>query len=107
MLEPELVARGLESFSRANPSITEEFKLPDWDEPTKLAWPPSQPSLGVIMAQTMAVPYHPGGNWGQQREERAAAVREEQERVADYYEAQARRREERENAETQERIAKQ
>lgn len=107
LLSAELVARGLESFSRDNPSLTQELKLPDWEQSTKLAWPPPQPSLGKIMAQTMAVPYHPGAAWAEHAHERAAAVREEQERVADYYEAQARRREERENAETQKRIAKQ
>ena len=41
----------------------------------------------------------PGANWWQESKDRAQAMREEQERVAAFYEAQARRREERENAE--------
>jgi hypothetical protein len=99
----ELVARGLESFGRDNPSLTQELKLPDWEQPTKLAWPPPQVPLGVLVAQSMASAPHPGGNWWQHNQERAAAVREEQQRVSDYYADQARRHEERENAEAQER----
>src|SRR5450759_867893 len=95
----ELVARGLKGFTRGEPSITNELSLPDWDQPTKLVWPPPQVPLAVQVAASMIQRPHPGANWASEREERTAALRAEQERVAAYYEAQARRREERENAE--------
>jgi hypothetical protein len=60
---------------------------------------PPQPSLAVQVATSMTFSQHPGDDWWQQREERTAALRAEQERVAAYYEEMARQREERENAE--------
>jgi hypothetical protein len=97
--EVELVARDLKGFTRGEPSITNELSLPDWDQPTKLVWPPPQVPLAVQVAASMIQRPHPGANWASEREERTAALRAEQERVAAFYEAQARRREERENAE--------
>jgi hypothetical protein len=99
----ELVARGLKGFTRGEPSITNELSLPDWDQPTKLVWPPPQVPLAVQVAASMIQRPHPGANWASEREERTAALRAEQERVAAYYEEMARQREERENAEAQER----
>jgi len=96
--EVELKARNVESFSRDNPSIAKAVQLPDWGDSAKMVWPPPQPSLAVQVATSMTYGSHPGGDWWQQREERAQAMREEQERVAAFYEAQVRRREERENA---------
>ena len=49
--EVELVARNLEHFTRDEPSITNELKLPDWDQPTKLAWPRPRTPLGVLALQ--------------------------------------------------------
>jgi hypothetical protein len=95
----ELVARGLDNFSRADPPITKAVQLPDWLNSEKLAWPPPQPSLAVLVASSMTFSQHPGDNWWRQDEERKAALRAEQERVAAYYEQMARQREERENAE--------
>ena len=40
LLEAELVARGLESFTRDVPSITKELKLPAFEPGRPLAWPP-------------------------------------------------------------------
>ena len=99
----ELVARGLDNFSRADPPITKAVQLPDWTNSEKMVWPPPQPSLAVQVAASMTFSQHPGDDWWQQREERTAALRAEQERVAAYYEEMARQREERENAEAQER----
>jgi predicted transcriptional regulator len=99
----ELVARDLKGFTRGEPSITNELSLPDWDQPTKLVWPPPQVPLAVQVAASMIQRPHPGANWASEREERTAALRAEQERVAAYYEEMARQREERENAEAQER----
>ena len=46
---------------------------------------------------------HPGADWAVEREERAQAVREENERVIAHYDAATRAREEREAAEAQKR----
>ena len=51
--EVELVARNLEGFTRDMPSITKELRLPDWEQPNRLAWPPPQTPLGVLVAQGM------------------------------------------------------
>lgn len=95
----ELKARNLEDFSRDVPSITKGLRLPDWDRPTKTAWPPPQTPLAVLATQGMpASPPHPGGNWWQDRDERVAAQRAEQERVAAFYRDQQCAKEEREKA---------
>jgi hypothetical protein len=39
LLEAELVARGLEQFTRDMPSITKELKLPAFEPGQPLAWP--------------------------------------------------------------------
>jgi hypothetical protein len=67
----ELVARNLEGFTRGQPSITNELRLPDWDQPAKLAWPPPQTPLAVLAVQGMAAAvYHPGDNWWRRGDER-------------------------------------
>lgn len=40
LLGAELVARGLDEFSRDEPSINRELRLPDWQESNRLAFPP-------------------------------------------------------------------
>ena len=100
----ELEARNLDAYSRDNPPLAEKLKLPDWDDPTKLVFPPPQTPLAVLAAQSMAFAPHSGENWWQDREARAASQRAENERVAAYNEEQHRRREERENAEERTRV---
>jgi hypothetical protein len=69
--EVELVARDLAGFTRGQPSTTDELRLPDWDQPAKLAWPPPRTPLAVLAVQGMAAAVdHPGGNWWQRRDER-------------------------------------
>lgn len=95
---PELVARGLESFSRDTPSLIKTIQFLDFAS-GKQVWPPPRIPLGVLVTQGMPAPLpHPGADWWRDREERAAAQRAEQERVAAYYEAQQRAKEEREKA---------
>jgi hypothetical protein len=53
----ELVARGLNNFSRADPPITKAVQLPDWTNGEKMVWPPPQPSLAAVFAMSM-VPSH-------------------------------------------------
>jgi hypothetical protein len=97
--QTELVARGFDNFSRVDPPITKAVQLPDWANSEKMVWPPPKPSLAVQVATSMTYGSQPGANWWQESKDRAQAMRAEQERVAAFYEAQARRREERENAE--------
>jgi len=101
LIEPELVARGLESFTTANPSISKTMQLPDFEHSNRMAWPPPSTPLAVLASQAVPALAHSGGEWWRGREERAAAQRAEQERVAAYYADQQRRREEREAAEAQ------
>jgi hypothetical protein len=95
----ELVARGLDNFSRADPPIAKAVQLPDWTNSEKMVWPPPKPSLAVQVATSMTFSQHPGDDWWQQREERTAALRAEQERVIEHYDAMEREREEHEAAE--------
>jgi hypothetical protein len=97
--EAELEARGLESFSRATPSLAKTLQLPDHEQPGKFVWPPREPSLAVQVATGMIQRSHPGADWASEREERTAALREEHARVIDHYDSMARAREEREAAE--------
>jgi hypothetical protein len=95
----EVVARGLDNFSRADPPITKAVRLPDWTNSEKMVWPLPEPSLAVLVATSLIHHAHPGANWWQESKERAQAMREEHARVIDHYDAMARAREERENAE--------
>ena len=54
--EVELVARNLKGFTRDEPSITNELKLPDWDQPRKLAWPRPQTPLGYWSCKVWPLP---------------------------------------------------
>ena len=102
LLTVEMVARGITGIGLHDHSIMKDLKLPDFGEPTKLAWPPPT-SLAVEVAASMIQRPHPGANWANEREERAQAMREEHERVIAHYDAMARQREEREAAEAQKR----
>ena len=89
----ELTARHLKAFSQYQPSITRELQLPDWEQSAKLVWPPPRTPIGVVLAAgIMSNPplLRPSGP--EYAHARAAAVREEQERVARFYDEQARRR---------------
>jgi hypothetical protein len=62
LLEAELVARGLESFTRDVPSITKELKLPAFEPGRPSAWPP-RPQLHSTWFAPM--PHDPrfSGRW--------------------------------------------
>ena len=55
--QTELVARGFEAFSRSDPAITKIIQLPDWENSSRMVWPPPQPSLAAVFAMSM-VPSH-------------------------------------------------
>jgi len=59
LLGAELVARDLERFTSREPSIAQELKFPTFAPGQRLAWPLPQPSLAVMVAQSMAPPYDP------------------------------------------------
>jgi len=103
LLTVEIAARGITEIGLYGHSIMKDLKLPDFSEPTKLAWPPPTPSLAVQVAASMIQRPHLGANWASEREERAQAVREEHERVIAHYDAATRAQEEREAAEAQKR----
>jgi hypothetical protein len=75
LLGAELVARGIGGFTRFEPSIAADLKLPDWDQPTKFVWPPPTPSLAVQVVGDVArmLTPHGGADWHQKRETREAA----------------------------------
>jgi hypothetical protein len=98
---PELEARDVDGFTRDRPSIAATLRLPDFEHSDRMVWPPPSTLLAVLASQGMAAPPHAGGDWWRGREERAAAQRGEQARVAAYYEDMERQREEREAAEAQ------
>jgi hypothetical protein len=56
----ELTARGIEGFGIYDHKIT-EIKLPDWNDPTKWAWPP--PPSPINYAALVQQPRHPGADW--------------------------------------------
>jgi hypothetical protein len=72
--EVELAARDLEHFTRAAPSIAHGLKLPHWEEPSRLAWPPPRQFDPALFA---AMPFNRrySADWGlvMEAEARAAA----------------------------------
>jgi len=75
----ELVARGLDGFTTAAPSIATELRLPAFEPGQRPAWPPPKPFNPSWFAP---VPYNPrySADWGLVQEEEARAQRERQER---------------------------
>jgi hypothetical protein len=73
----ELVARGLDNFTRADPPITKAVQLADWTHSERLIWPRSQPSLAAVFAMSMVPPHDPRytADW-------AAALKEDNARRA-------------------------
>jgi hypothetical protein len=80
--------------------IAQTVQLPDCERSNRLAWPPPRKPLGVLAVHGMQVPYDPRytADWWRGHDERAAAQRAEQERVAAFYRDQQRAKEEREKA---------
>ena len=109
LLGAELAARGLDNFTRDDPSIANELKLPDFEHSVQMAWPPPRPSMGAAFAATMMPTSDRrfSADWWQEREQGAARQRAEQQRIADTYVRMTREQEERENAEAHERFAAQ
>ena len=91
LLGAELVARGLESFSIARPSIVEQLQLPNFDHSGQTLWPRLVPLNPVLIAPVVAGdPRQHSADWWKVKEEEARAVTERQEREAADEEAKAR-----------------
>lgn len=100
LIGAEQKARGVADFSPANPAIAKELRLPDWQDASRMIWPPPEVPFAVIATAAVAgVQRHVGPNWFEGKQERAATRRAESERVAAYYNKQQREREDRENRE--------
>lgn len=41
MLDPELIARGLDRYDAAHPRLRENLRLPKWDRSSEIAYPPN------------------------------------------------------------------
>jgi len=103
LLGVELSARGLDGFTRDEPSIARAVQLPDFERSAVLAWPPPKPSMAVQVATSMTYGSHPSANWWEESKERAQAMRADHERVIAYYDAMAQQREKSEADEAQKR----
>jgi len=74
LLGAELTARQLEAFTRDEPSLTRELRLPSWLVSSKLDWPPRELPASVMIAAAMPTsdPRRHSADW-------FAALREETE----------------------------
>jgi hypothetical protein len=83
----ELEARGLESFTRSEPSIAERLRLPTFEPGERLAWPSPQPAsfAPVVLGGDQRV-Y--SGEWWKVKEERAQAAAEREAREEKELEAE-------------------
>jgi hypothetical protein len=84
----ELAARGLASFSRDNPSIAAELRIPSFEGGGRMAWPPPQKLDVALFSPVSASPRH-SADWGLAAAEEARASQERQERDAAEREAEA------------------
>jgi hypothetical protein len=89
---PELMARGLDAFSRDRPSLLTLLRL--HDRTGKQVWPRVQPrDMSLFDPQGYADP-RASKDWYKFAEHDAARAKAESERVQEYYEQQQRKREE-------------
>ena len=53
LLGAEQVARGLDAFTRDEPSITRELQIPSWTKSCRLSWPARELPAAVMLAEAM------------------------------------------------------
>ena len=75
LLTVEMAARGITGIGLHGHSIMKDLKLPDFAEPTKLAWPPPTPCVSGPGCDGMIQPPHLGANWHQEGERARAGGR--------------------------------
>jgi hypothetical protein len=85
----ELVARNMESFTIAKPSIVKDLRLPDFEHSERMAWPPPQALDSALFSAVPASPRY-SADWALAAQEDARAARERQEREAAEREVEAR-----------------
>ncbi len=62
----ELTARKLDDFTRDQPSIVRELRLPSWTDSSRMAWPPRETPASVLLAESIASqgdPRRHSGEW--------------------------------------------
>jgi len=94
----ELEARNISGFGANGISLLSDWKLPAFDQPGRLLWPPPTPPIDVLQVVPAALLTHPGADWAAHQKDAKAQADAEAKRVADYYRRQTREREERDNA---------
>ncbi len=108
LVSAELHARGLDRITRDKPSLLDSVHLIDWESGREI-WPPPRPSMAAAFASVI-MPYDRqrfSADWAKYNERHAAAQREEQQRMAEYYARMTKEQEDRENAEARERFLEQ
>jgi hypothetical protein len=108
LLKCELVARGLEAFSRAQPELAKTVVLPDFVESARTRWPATtSTSFAVAYAETTSPPFHAGADWASsaEKQRRRQAIEADQARSAAFHEQATKDQEERKNREERERFA--
>jgi hypothetical protein len=102
LVSAELLARGLDSFSRDTPSLLTAVHLVDWDSGRQI-WPLPPPSMASAFATTM-VPASGrfSAEWWKDSEQGAARQRAEGQRHADYLARLTKEQDERQNREARE-----
>ena len=104
LLSAELHARGLDTFTRDNPSLLESTRLIDWVSGREV-WPPARTPLAVLVAAFVPrSQYRNPADWWKDNERRTAEQRAEQRRMVEYYARTKKEQEDRENAEARERF---
>jgi len=90
----ELTARKLDDFTRDQPSVVRELRLPSWTDSSRTAWPPREIPASVLLAESIASqgdPRRHSGEWYQvlaedverRKAEEAQRIADEQRRVAE------------------------
>ena len=87
----ELTARGLNVFTRSQPSIAKTIQLPEWEQSSTLAWPPPQPPFAATYAAAMKPSFAPrySADWWKVVEQDNAERRQIAERRAAQQQAAA------------------
>ena len=94
----ELEARNIDGFGSNGISLVRDLKLPAFNAPGRLLWPPPAPPIDFQQMVPAALQTHPGDNWAAHQQQAKQQAEVEAKRVKDYYANQQREREERDNA---------
>jgi hypothetical protein len=93
----ECAARGLRGVATGY-SLMTDLKLPVFDQPNGLCWPPPPPPILPEMVVPPGMLLHPGADWHQELKQRDVRRQQEAKRTADYHRQREREKEDMENA---------